>query len=299
MYIASLTMVKLSLYMFFLGIFSIQKIQRFIIYVMFAETVAYGITYLVFTAATCGAVSGLLGAASCAEWKTYSYISYTWSGLNAFSDFVLAALSCHALYVSQMALRVKATALCVLLLGTVGGIASIIRLVELDRGGQSNVVDGLRAGTWTLIELGISMSAASLACLRPLLRAFGKKWHPSTRSQVTTTANGRASGTFGTHNFGKSGIRVDRSHAIERDWTDDAISADEEKCTPKAPVMTSSITMQVPAEEKVVVIDEDRPTKTTDETEVPKEESKQSIANPRLSRQSLSRLSVAREWMKF
>ncbi|GAM89240.1 hypothetical protein ANO11243_072770 [Dothideomycetidae sp. 11243] len=125
----------------------------------------------IYAAITCGAVAGVIGGRDqCLQFGAYSRLSLSWSVLNAAGDVLLAVLAVNALWSARMKRSTKLVASLILTLGTVGGIASIVRLYVIAHdNGLGNMQAGINIAKWTVVEMAAGICAASLACLRPLL----------------------------------------------------------------------------------------------------------------------------------
>ncbi|GAM88606.1 hypothetical protein ANO11243_066400 [Dothideomycetidae sp. 11243] len=188
LYVCSMALLKVSLGAFFLRIFSVHRTQRLIIHVVVITTVVYSIVTGIFAASTCGSWSGFFASeSSCKTSRPFTGITTSWSVLNAMGDMIFSLLSVDALRRAQMRFSTKCYASAVLVLGTAGGVASIIRICIItshtkDRGN----LQGITGGFWTLLEMCIGITAANLACLRPLLRLarqeMRSRWAPESYS---------------------------------------------------------------------------------------------------------------------
>ena len=171
LYVVSILFLKISLGGFFLRIFTAHPLQRTIIYVLIAVTFLFTFVLAVMSIATCAPEVGLLGSTNtCKSWYPYSDLSITWSVLNTVGDLLLAALAVNALWSAQLRRPTKLIACLILTLGTFGCIASMIRLsiIAHDKE-EGGFTEGIGIAKWTAIEMAAGITAASLACLRPLL----------------------------------------------------------------------------------------------------------------------------------
>lgn len=173
---------KVSLGAFFLRFFNHYTAQRYLIYIVMAVTVSLSTVYGAYTGASCGVLAGFIGSESiCKAWLPYHYVGTIWSICNAIGDVALALIAINALKLTQMNRSTMFYATMILLLGTVGGIASIIR-ISLISGGNHGTIQGALAGLWTLLEMLIGCLATNFACLRPLLREIRDKFWPESAS---------------------------------------------------------------------------------------------------------------------
>jgi len=231
-----MTLLKVSLGLFFLKIFTISKtsVQRYIIHAIIYFSVAYGIVNVGFSLGTCGATT-LFGTA-CELKGVYSKITTSWSCINAITDFILAALTVQAIWTAHLPIPTKVTASAVLALGSMGGVASIVRIVLISRP-NSGVSSGLAAAYWSLIEASIGIAAASFATLRPLFRSCieGVQSKGSTHKQ--TNAGSRV----------PTALRSRHMHTMH-DWRDDRIQMDDIEKGPKVNSIVASTTVLVEEE---------------------------------------------------
>ncbi|KAF2149737.1 hypothetical protein K461DRAFT_323279 [Myriangium duriaei CBS 260.36] len=175
-YIATLITVKISIGYFFIHIFSHQRYKRIAIYAMMILSTLLGIAYLP------------LGNFSCAQFKVFpgvtkscpapvqhaaSILFVAFSIVNIGSDFALALMGCFALWQAKLPILTKISASLLLCLGSMGGVASTVRLAiwftpaDLAKYSQET----LALVRWILIELAFSVIAANLAMIRPLFHA--------------------------------------------------------------------------------------------------------------------------------
>ncbi|KAI0396141.1 hypothetical protein F5Y17DRAFT_465320 [Xylariaceae sp. FL0594] len=128
--------------------------------------------------------------------------AYALSALTIFSDWLYALIPIPMIWQVRMTVQAKWSVIAVLGLGVFASIATLIRLKFLSD--LTDVSDILHAGTdamtWTLVEPGIAISAASLATIRPLLR----------RMRITGFTSSERSRTTG-HRSQDQGSRIRRA----------------------------------------------------------------------------------------
>ena len=99
-------------------------------------------------------------------------VNMTAGVINTVSDFILAILPIALINKACMPLPAKISASLILLLGCLGSAASVVRLAHVH--GLSYNVKFFEVGVditiWSIIEVGLCITAASLATLRPLFR---------------------------------------------------------------------------------------------------------------------------------
>jgi len=186
---------KISLGLFFLRVFLINRIPRVIIYVVVALNIIFGIVRSVYVLVDqCHIISELIpGASSCTP-SGLAFVELgvfiTW--LAALTDVVFAALALWAIRQMSLPRVEQVIAAILLLLGTMSGIFSFVRFAILVKGlsHSNNIVQTIMVARWSVIELGQGIIAASLATLRPLLREIYKQFHPSfVTPELTEEAN--------------------------------------------------------------------------------------------------------------
>lgn len=200
---------KLSLCFYFLKIFVIElfRVQRYIIIIVIAIYEVFSFVYFIFTCTSCGLlVVDPARRASCDQSQSYHILSFTWSVTNIVSDFVLGGLAANAVHNAHINLSAHISAYLILALGTLGGIASILRLIFTAGTGLTLT----KTTIWAIVEAGCGILAASLATLRPLLRAAMHIVRPG-----HTTHDATAEGTAGSHAL--SSRRRPRKDSISSD----------------------------------------------------------------------------------
>jgi len=239
-YVLTMTLLKVSLCAFFLKIFTIKTSwQRYVIHAINAFAIAYGIVTFGMTVGTCGAAS-FFGSSSCSYHTAYTKINESWSIINAITDFILVGLTVQAIWTASLPTPTKITASLVLVLGSMGGVASVIRIILLSTP-LSGVSTGLSAAYWSLIEASIGIAAASLATLRPLLRScmerVQSKGSTNNRSAFNTAANGSRVPTA---------LRSKHQMNTVHDWREDRIQMNdiEKGITPNTIVASTTIMIE-------------------------------------------------------
>lgn len=195
---------KISLGLFFTKIYSTQRWKRCFVYLIVFLTAVAGTAYFFISTCTCG-VSSILGQYTgtyCSTFQATRNLSLFWSALNAFTDVLFSVLAGFTLYPLNMSRATKWGAFALLVFATLGGMASLFRLVyliSLIRPGNVSLsmIQTVRVVYWTHIETGIGVTAACLATLRPLFACFLERIN--TRKQERRGGGGKGSWkTFGT-----------------------------------------------------------------------------------------------------
>lgn len=143
--------------------------QRWTITVSTGLLTAMGIVFFVMSVASCGV--GSRSNTDCPVNSAYTAISCTWSLMNTLVDFLFAAMSIlPVITISIKGAGAFSTGV-LLVIGTIGGMASALRCaVILGWHGDDQAVTNLVIGRWSMLEAGLTITAASLATLRPLLK---------------------------------------------------------------------------------------------------------------------------------
>lgn len=104
-------------------------------------------------------------------------LAYFQTSTNAVTDLIYAILPIFIIRESKLPPIAKISSCLLLALGTVGGIASVVRLKYIKglQPGPDFFNSSVNIAIWSLIEPGLGITAASLATLRPLLKACGEK----------------------------------------------------------------------------------------------------------------------------
>ncbi|KAF4551106.1 Hypothetical protein D9617_14g075620 [Elsinoe fawcettii] len=160
-----------------------NKWQRWTVIGSTAVLTLMGIVFVVMSLASCGV--GSRTNVDCPLNSAYTAVSYTYSLMNTVVDVLFAVMSILlVMSISISGLAAFSTAV-LLIIGTIGGIASALRCaVILGWHTQDQAVTNLVIGRWSMLEAGLTITAASLATLRPLLK---KIQGLSTGSYGTTT----------------------------------------------------------------------------------------------------------------
>ncbi|GAM86944.1 hypothetical protein ANO11243_049650 [Dothideomycetidae sp. 11243] len=181
--IATMIALKFSLGVFFLRTFHALNIvhrywrRRILIRVTIVVTTALSILAIVWTAIMpCQLQTSFFpDLAKCQQEPprtSWEVISAIWNGLNIVTDFVYGILAFSAINQLQLPLKTRIQGIVLCSLGTIGGLASIVRLGLLVAkwSAASMLGQSLHSTIWSIIEPGLGIFAASAAMLRPLVR---------------------------------------------------------------------------------------------------------------------------------
>jgi len=190
-YTAAMIVTKLSIGIFFLKLFTRAsfKWQRHTIIFLMCVSTVFGFVYLVMTFATCGIMvqsqkttAMHTGSDWCPIQNAFVDVSIAYSAMNIFTDVCFTLLAVLALWTAKLDRTTKLTASVLLAVGSVGCVASIMRIVI-----QTPLSDirlaGVLLSLWSVIEAGMCITAASLITLRPLIQPVLEK----ARSSLSST----------------------------------------------------------------------------------------------------------------
>lgn len=165
---------KVSLGYFFLSIFTYQRVQRTIIYIIMVSSAVLGTIYFPMASFTCAQVKVVSGSSpDCAIQPATTTMFIIFSAVNIASDFAFMLMAVGALFSANLPLITKLSTIMLLCLGSAGGVASIIRLVICltPVSAAKYTEDNLNLLRWILIELGFSVIVTNLALTKPLFHA--------------------------------------------------------------------------------------------------------------------------------
>ncbi|KAH0339057.1 hypothetical protein KCU81_g7336, partial [Aureobasidium melanogenum] len=174
---------KLSLTIFFRK-FLIEEWQRWLVLgcgFFYCNTCVIGIFIALFQ---CGLPTNLVHkhlAGQCIKEEAFTALLYVHGILSAATDWVFALLPTITLYRSNLSRGAKISSSCLMLLACGGSIAAIVRTVTtgtyiirnkyFDPNLKPNYYSiSAPMINLTVIEVGLGITAVSLACLRPLMR---------------------------------------------------------------------------------------------------------------------------------
>lgn len=212
LYAATMVIIKISLGIFYLRIV-VSTWQKVIIYITVGVATIYGSYYFFAILFQCGMPSDFLLNAlqgHCAGTKESRFrISMAAGIINAITDFILAILPIFLISKACMPLSAKISASLVLLLGCIGSAISVVRLAYVH--GLTYNLDffevGVKITLWSIIEVGLCITAASLATLRLLFSCCVER----TRRSMTPAFSSNHSSKFRHHRRSSTLSFQDRS----------------------------------------------------------------------------------------
>ncbi|PNS15650.1 hypothetical protein CAC42_4102 [Sphaceloma murrayae] len=171
----ALVTLKISLGFFFLKIFSHKRYQRWTIFALCILSTITGIAYFAFASFTCTVLKQAPGTElECPIQPVSNGVFYAFSVVSIASDYIFTIMAIYALWQAKLPITTKLPACILLVMGTVGGIASTIRFSLLVKPvtPETYLTQLFDVGKWTIVEHSIGVIAANLAMTRPLLHAW-------------------------------------------------------------------------------------------------------------------------------
>ena len=175
---------KMSLGLFFLRIFTFDWKIRYCIFTSVALNTLFGLVRFIYLLAQpCQVVNFLFPKGhSCPGSRPFLVLGATSTLVAALTDVVFAILAVYAIWNMTLPRHEQFIAAALLVLGTAGGVISFIRFAAVIHrvNEQDSIILSILVSRWSTIELGLGISAASLATLRPLSRKmFGRLYSSS------------------------------------------------------------------------------------------------------------------------
>ena len=146
----------------------------------------------------------------CLDFRTVlAPFNYVHGVLNAATDWIFAIIPIFVVRSTQMTPKARASVIAILALGAAGSIASLVRLAYVNVLGvkfEQLVIKAPDYAIASIIELGLGITAASLATLRPLFSKFIDK-----AANVMTSSRGKKSKRTANEQSTDHGIFMERS----------------------------------------------------------------------------------------
>lgn len=208
LYIIISTMSKFVVGLFLLRICSHRRWQRITIWVILALVTVFNIMFVFFDVFSCHPVEyewtryadppRPATGAQCNATSFATVTTYVAAFLNVVADWTLAILPSYLVWQAKMERRKKISVSAVLALGSVASVATIVRIPFAD--GILDNPDFLYNFTdlaiWSTLEIGIALTASSLATLTPLFRKI--KFFSSAVYGTSRTGDGESGAPVGT-----------------------------------------------------------------------------------------------------
>jgi hypothetical protein len=140
----------------------------------------------------------------CINLKINEVFTYTHAVVASTSDWTFGILPAFIISGLKMNMRTKASVFLLLCLANVGSIATLIRFKAIHQITQSEdfLIATVDLALWSSVEVGIAITAASIATYRPLFRTFFSSGNSSNKSF------GPAAHVCGPHqNLGLQGVK--------------------------------------------------------------------------------------------
>lgn len=192
-YIATMIAFRFGLGLYFLSIFHVYATWRKIIWFTIAICTVCGVLDIVWTIVYPCQLQMLffVGLPTCQGQSirvSWEVITAIWSFVTAMSDIIYAVLSVLALRKLQLPFKTMIQGALLCGVGSIGGLASLVRLVLLVANwpGASLLGQCLHFTIWSVIEPGLGLTAAALATLRPLVHHIRETVLGQTQSEPSS-----------------------------------------------------------------------------------------------------------------
>ncbi|PSK51637.1 hypothetical protein B9Z65_2904 [Elsinoe australis] len=173
-YLVTSILFKLSLAIFFLR-FLQEPWQRRTILTCTALYTTLGLAFIILLNLQCGNPKDLFSNTltnHCGPWRILRPLNYTYATINALTDWTFALIPIYTIRHANMPRRARISASFLLGLGAVSSIVSIVRMKYIEGlNVNKNLFPSPAIGVTSCIEMGLGMTAASCATLRPLFRS--------------------------------------------------------------------------------------------------------------------------------
>jgi len=172
-----------SLSVFFLGLFGpAHYYRRIYIWTALGICTIINFIFFILDISTCGIIGNENSQTTCSFANAGHDISVVMSIINASVDLSYSVLAITLLATTNLDRWAKVTAAVLLSFGTLGGVASVLRVV-VQVAYVPAPIYGILVGRWSTIEAGICITTAGLATTRPLFRAIRDAFASVNRSR--------------------------------------------------------------------------------------------------------------------
>lgn len=237
MYITTTVVLKLSLAIFFLRVIP-HGWQRKVLYIATAIYTAYGTAFTFIIIFQCGNPHDFFineAQGKCIPDTILQPLYYTAGAMNALTDWIFSILPVTVLWSAAIPRSTKISAGCLLGLGSLASISSLIRLAYIPgiRASPTFLAHAVNIACWSIVEPGLGIVAASLATLRPLYRyCFPGKRNSARKGRPTLRQGGLDYDiVFGAEGFGTTTFICADCH----DTPTKTHGLEDEKCGSLAP----------------------------------------------------------------
>ncbi|KAK8067229.1 integral membrane protein [Apiospora hydei] len=116
------------------------------------------------------------GRISCIDGRVMRDLAYAYSAVTLFIDLTLVVLPLWIVWKLKMSLRTKIGLSALICSGLVASVGPAVRFAYLDKFTQPDFLfDTSDVAIWSAVEIGLSVTAGSLATLKPLFRLMYQK----------------------------------------------------------------------------------------------------------------------------
>lgn len=177
LYVGGTVLLKLSIAVFYLR-FLRAPWQRQLIIISCAIYTVFGTCIVFLVVFDCGVPSKLqmqkYFSKKCIDFSIFTSVSIAHGVANALADWVFALLPISVLWQSMLTRPAKISACLVVALAILGSVASCVRTAYIPGLAPTKnfYATSTDAMIWTVVEPGLGITAACLACLRPLFRQW-------------------------------------------------------------------------------------------------------------------------------
>ena len=166
----------------------------------------------------------------CLSWKVTGPLNYIHGTLNALTDWIFVSLPILVIRDANMNRKAKASVIGVLAIGVLGSVASIVRLYyikDIHPGASSATEFFSKASTIaiaSIIEIGLGVTAACLATLRPLFKSLLDHTRSNYSGDNSKDKSSAPQSGLPSHTGGSSAVQSSRNH---RDFAQYGFDADD------------------------------------------------------------------------
>lgn len=156
----------------------------------------------------------------CLTWKVTGPLNYIHGTLNAVTDWIFVSLPILVIRDANMNRKAKASVMGVLAIGVLGSVASIVRLYyikDIHPGAASATEFFSKASTIaiaSIIEIGLGITAACLATLRPLFRSLLDHTRSNYSRDISKDKSSAPESGLPSHTGGSSAIQSSRNRDL-------------------------------------------------------------------------------------
>ena len=153
---------------------------------------------------------------ACWRPRTITALSYTNAAVNIITDFLFSiVIPLPMLWTLHVNIRTRVTLMLVLGIGAFACVAASVKVSYLVNYGKTGdfLWDSRNITIWTAVELNVAITAASLACLKPILKKLlANKYGPGSHGMNCKQDSGRGHQYFlprhGRHTMGDTESQI-------------------------------------------------------------------------------------------